>query len=182
MKKLVLTILTATSLLFTPALVFAVDQPLLDCSKNPGLTTCQASNLNISQALATVIQFLFVIAVILALGFLIYGGIRWITSGGDKTGVETARNTIVASIIGLIIVFLAYVIINLVLTFLTGGDISKITIPSLGACKISDAGLLKRNAIPPVALSDDNDCAPGNPDAKPAVTCVLSNGSCVIKS
>lgn len=116
-----------------PIPAFAQDgTKIIDCSgDNASLATCKAAGLSIGGSLATVIQFLFVIAVILALGFLIYGGIRWITSGGDKAGVETARNTIIASIIGLIVVFLAYMIINLVLTFLTGKGIGGITIPSL---------------------------------------------------
>lgn len=115
-----------------PAFAQDVSKNIIDCSgDNASLATCKAASLSIGGSLATVIQFLFVIAVILALGFLVYGGIRWITSGGDKAGVETARNTIIASIIGLIVVFLAYMIINLVLTFLTGSGIGGITIPTL---------------------------------------------------
>ena len=130
MKLITTTIFTLTSLMLPP-LAFA--DKLLNCNspENADLATCKASSLDIGTSLATIIQFLFVVAVILALGFLIYGGIRWITSGGDKAGVETARNTIIAAIIGLIVVFLAYVIINLVLTFLTGNGIGSITIPQL---------------------------------------------------
>lgn len=126
------TIATAMLALSAP-LAFAQETKLLDCkaAENVNLATCQAGSLSISETLATVIQFLFVVAVILALGFLVYGGIRWITSGGDKGGVENARNTIIAAIIGLIVVFLAYVIINLVLTFLTGNGLDAITIPQL---------------------------------------------------
>lgn len=63
------------------------------------------------------ITFLFVLATLLALGFLIYGGIKWITSGGDKAGVESARKIITYAIIGLVIAFLAFFIINLIGTF-----------------------------------------------------------------
>ncbi|MCL5970204.1 MAG: pilin [Patescibacteria group bacterium] len=64
-----------------------------------------------------VVLLLFVIAVLIALGFLIWGGIKWITSGGDKSGVESARNHIVAAIVGLVIVFLAFFIVNIVAGF-----------------------------------------------------------------
>lgn len=133
MLRIVSFLVLLFSSLALPFSVLAQEQKLLDCSsvENQGLATCKAGNLSISGTLASVIQFLFIIAVILALGFLIYGGIKWITSSGDKAGVETARNTIIASIIGLIVVFLAYMIINLVLTFLTGKGIGGITIPSL---------------------------------------------------
>ncbi|MBI2442549.1 MAG: twin-arginine translocase subunit TatC [Candidatus Levybacteria bacterium] len=135
MKKILLSLFGLFALF--PLVVFAQEGESIDpCINNPELSTCQASSIQIGEALGTVIQFIFVIAVILALGFLVYGGIRWITSGGDKSGVETARNTIIASIIGLIIVFLAYVILNLVLTFLTGEDISQVKIPTLQACTV----------------------------------------------
>ena len=133
MKKFTALTLGSIATLFAPAVAFA-QQSIDPCVNNPDLTTCQTSTLQIGDALGTVIQFLFVIAVILALGFLVFGGIKWITSGGDKGGVEAARNTIIAAIVGLIVVFLAYVVLNLVLTFLTGNDIRAIKIPQLAGC------------------------------------------------
>ncbi|MBI2442553.1 MAG: hypothetical protein HYV40_01435 [Candidatus Levybacteria bacterium] len=118
------------SLLF-PVMAFA-QESINPCAEgNADLSLCKTSTLPFGTAFGTIIQFLFVIAVILALGFLVYGGIRWITSGGDKGGVETARNTIIAAIVGLILVFLAYVILNLVLLFLTGKGLGEVTIPNL---------------------------------------------------
>lgn len=75
-----------------------------------------------------IITIAFILASLIALGFLIYGGIRWITSGGDKTGVETARNTIVAALVGLVIVFLAYFIIKLIFGFF-GLDFGTFALP-----------------------------------------------------
>lgn len=68
-------------------------------------------------------------AVLIATAYLIYGGIKWVMSKGDKTEVESARNHIVAAIIGLIIVFLAFFIINIILKIfgLSGG----FTIPKI---------------------------------------------------
>jgi len=60
------------------------------------------------------LSWLLVTAVILALIFLIWGGIKWITSGGDKAKVESARNTIIGAIIGLIVVFTSFLIISIV--------------------------------------------------------------------
>ena len=47
---------------------------------------------------------------------LIYGGIRYIVSGGDSKKVTDAKNTILYAIIGLIICVLSYAIVNFVLT------------------------------------------------------------------
>ena len=130
MKKLIATALITAGLL-VPATAFA--QSINPCDAIPKPSYCIGTA--IGPIVGQLVGFIFVVAVILALGFLVYGGIRWITSGGDKTGVETARNTIIAAIIGLIVVFLAYVILNLVLQFLTGGDISAIKIPTIAECK-----------------------------------------------
>lgn len=53
-------------------------------------------------------------ASLLCLMLLILGGIQWITSGGDKAGIEAARNRIIYAIIGLIIIFSSFLIIRTV--------------------------------------------------------------------
>jgi hypothetical protein len=47
---------------------------------------------------------------------LIIGGIRYISSGGDAGNVESAKNTIVGAIIGLIVIALARTIVAFVVT------------------------------------------------------------------
>lgn len=78
------------------------------------------------------VTLLFVVAIVIALGFLIYGGIKWITSGGDKAAVEAARNTIVAAVVGLVIVFLSYFILNIILG-LFGLKLDALVLPCLTA-------------------------------------------------
>lgn len=63
------------------------------------------------------IKYLYIGAVILALFFLVWGGIDWITSGGDKQKLQSARQKIVFAIIGLVLAFLAFFIINLISNF-----------------------------------------------------------------
>jgi len=57
--------------------------------------------------IGSVVQLIFVIAVVVALLYLIYGGFRWLISTGDKGKVSEAREHIVAAIIGLVVIFLA---------------------------------------------------------------------------
>jgi hypothetical protein len=64
-----------------------------------------------------IIRIAFVVAVILTFVFLLWGGIQWITSGGDKAKYEEARNRITAALIGLAIVALAWLVIKLVTYF-----------------------------------------------------------------
>src|SRR3954471_24515243 len=52
---------------------------------------CKLSANNLGGIIATVITVLLIAATIIALFFLIWGDIRWVTSGGDKGKVEGAR-------------------------------------------------------------------------------------------
>jgi len=64
----------------------------------------------LEQVIQFVITLLFATGVIFAIAFLIFGGIRWIMSGGNKEKVEAARGHIVASIVGLVIIAAAFLI------------------------------------------------------------------------
>ncbi|MDR0463064.1 MAG: hypothetical protein LBG64_02500 [Pseudomonadales bacterium] len=66
----------------------------------------------------TVINIVFIVGAIIALAYLIMGGITWITSGGDKSKTEAARNKITAAIVGLLLLGAAYAIFMIVLGIL----------------------------------------------------------------
>jgi hypothetical protein len=51
---------------------------------------------------------------------LIYGGIRYTTSGGNANSVTAAKNTILYAIIGLVVAIFAYAIVNWVLDAVLG--------------------------------------------------------------
>ncbi len=70
------------------------------------------------QFISAMVGTLLIIAALLAFLYLILGGIKWITSGGDKAGMEEARNKITHAIVGLIIVGAAWAIMTLVQNFL----------------------------------------------------------------
>ena len=59
-----------------------------------------------------------ILGALLVFMYLIWGGIEWITSGGDKGKTESARNKITAAIVGLIVLASAWAILLLVLGFL----------------------------------------------------------------
>ena len=69
---------------------------------------------NIPALIGFAIQILFIVAGLVAFVYLLLGGIKWITSGGDKGQVEAARNQIIQALIGLVVVFAAWGIIVLV--------------------------------------------------------------------
>lgn len=59
---------------------------------------------------------------------LIWGGLRYILSGGDNKKITDAKNTILYAIIGLVIAILAFAIVNFVLN-----AIGSITVPEVPA-------------------------------------------------
>lgn len=64
-----------------------------------------------------IVNLLVVLAIILAFFFLIWGGIKWITSAGDKQGLANARGTITYALIGLVLAFLSFAILTFFSTF-----------------------------------------------------------------
>lgn len=91
---------------------------------------CGLSADKLGPVISAVVTLLLIIATLISLFFLIWGGIRWVTSGGDKAKVESARNTIIAAIIGLVIAFLAYFILTLVLSIF-GLSLSNLQLPKI---------------------------------------------------
>ncbi len=75
---------------------------------------------DIGGVIGNAIGIAIIIAAVLALIYLIWGGISWITSGGDKTALEGARGRITNAIVGLIVVVAAWAIFQFVLNFLGG--------------------------------------------------------------
>lgn len=68
-----------------------------------------------------IVNYMFLIAAFLAVAYLMYGGIKWITSRGDKIAVEAARKHIMAAVIGLVIVAGSFFALNVVFRLL-GAD------------------------------------------------------------
>lgn len=75
------------------------------------------------QVTNTILYIVGIIAVIM----LIIGGIRYVTSGGDAKKVTDAKNTVLYAIIGLVIAFLAFAIVNFVISALPSSTDKKET-------------------------------------------------------
>jgi hypothetical protein len=90
------------------------------------------------------LRMVMVVAALLVFGQLIWGGINWITSGGDKTKTEAARAKIVAAVVGLIVVASSFAVLQLTLTF-------------LGISSLNE--LLKTSFQAPISTSQENEGA-----------------------
>ncbi len=114
MKKIAAAISATAASLVAAAPAFA--DTINPCPNGLGGTSklCSFAGDKFGQIVSNVITTLVIIAVIIAVFFLVWGGIKWIMSGGDKAKVESARNTIIGGIVGLVLVFLSYFIITVV--------------------------------------------------------------------
>jgi len=75
---------------------------------------CGSDN-TFTNTLKKVANIMIYIVGAIAVLMLIIGGLRYVLSGGDSAGVEGAKNTMLYAIIGLVVAFLAYAIVNFVI-------------------------------------------------------------------
>ena len=91
--------------------------------------TPQASIKNLGDLVSAGVTTVIVIAGLLTFLYLVWGGIEWLTSGGDKDKYEAARNRITAALIGLAIISASWAIMQLISHFF-GISITTLNIPS----------------------------------------------------
>ena len=90
------------------------------------------------------IGLFIIIAGIMVLIYLAWGGIEWISSAGDKAAMEGARNRITNALIGLGIVVAAWAIMTLTSDFF-GLNFPNLPIPSLSGDRVSETKTSKEN-------------------------------------
>ena len=83
-------------------------------SVNPGAET------DLNGMISTILNVVFGVVGIVAVIMIIIGGVNYTTSQGDSQKIQKAKNTIMYGIIGLVVVLLAFAIVNFVLNGLLG--------------------------------------------------------------
>jgi len=108
-----------TLLLFTPLLTNAAG--LVPCG-GPGESACNTCHLLV--LVQNVLEFALKMAFLVIIGFIVYGGFRWIFSLGKEENLKAGRQIITNAIIGLIIILTAWIIVNTVFWAIKqmGGD------------------------------------------------------------
>lgn len=110
-----------------PAVASAADNSIGTCVKQgAGLnldnvgSNCTApatsnSGVNLTKTVKTIINIFSVIVGAVAVIMIIWGGLKYVTSGGDSGNVTSAKNTIIYALVGLVVVALAQFIVQFVL-------------------------------------------------------------------
>lgn len=91
---------------------------LADGAKAAQCTGCPSDLFGDTGVFKQVTNTILYIVGIIAVIMLIIGGIKYVISGGDSKKVTDAKNTVLYAIIGLIISFLAFAIVNFVISSL----------------------------------------------------------------
>lgn len=132
---LVIIILNLIFINLTPFIVFAADSnaSIRDRLENVGIAAgWETGNeeTGVAEMVALVIRLFLSVVGIIFLILIFYSGFRWMTSGGNEETVKKAKETMVAAVIGLVIVLAAYAITYFVIENLAdiggggGGGIS----------------------------------------------------------
>lgn len=114
MKKL----LKALSVSSVIAYAITYSTAVLAAPISPWGSTCMPSNVptDIRQAIMNVTNWILGFIAIIATLVIIYGGVQYLTAGGNEDSVASAKKTISYGIIGVVIAGLAYAMVIVVST------------------------------------------------------------------
>lgn len=68
----------------------------------------------LAQIVANFLKITYLVAGLVLLAMLIWGGIQWMTAGGDKEAVTRAQKRITSALIGFVIFMAVFAIINFI--------------------------------------------------------------------
>jgi len=121
MKRIKL-IIASFAFLFSVGLTFATVAPVGAinvtndaCTANPDSAICKSTGNDIGTIITKVVNVLLYILGIIAVIMMIVAGIRYTTSQGDAKTVADAKNTILYAVVGIVVAFSAYAIVNWVI-------------------------------------------------------------------
>lgn len=95
------------------SVVHAVPIDTLSCNGVDSVI-CNNTSDSVDGIIKSVVSFLFWLIGILSVIMIIFGGIKYTTSAGDSGKLQSAKNTILYSVIGLAVAILALAIVNFV--------------------------------------------------------------------
>ncbi len=119
-KKLALATGTAFSSMLASASMVMAEVNIEPIDTGKGYAT------NFGTMFSSILNVVMLVAALLVFAYMIWGGVEWITSGGDKNKAEGARNKLTAAIIGLVIIAASYAVVTLVVQFLGFSDFNDV--------------------------------------------------------
>jgi Type IV secretion system pilin len=89
----------------------------IDISATGGCATVgdSSADAKINSTMTLVIRIFQIVVGLISVIMIIFGGLKYVTSGGEAAGIGSAKNTIIYALIGIVVVVLAQVIVQFVL-------------------------------------------------------------------
>lgn len=85
----------------------------VDIGISPAEKFSELGNVTLSSLISGAISLILVAAALVFFFMLVAGGIKWMMAGGDKEKAGEARSQLTSALIGLLIIFAAWAIMNL---------------------------------------------------------------------
>ena len=95
----------SSALLLIPGVSLAIEE---------GIKPIDGGTWTVAEILERVTNWILGFTGLVAIMFLVYGGLQYIISAGNKDKAEAAKKTILYAVIGLVVVALSYVIVSFV--------------------------------------------------------------------
>lgn len=111
-KNILLLLISYFLFLFSPSSVRAQDSFNIDLGSE--VSSRVAINTDLGSFITRVFSAIIIVAGIATFLYLIYGGVQWIMSGGEKDKITEAKSKITQAMIGLAVVASAWAIYSLV--------------------------------------------------------------------
>ncbi|RWZ78379.1 MAG: hypothetical protein EOT05_01275 [Candidatus Microsaccharimonas sossegonensis] len=89
------------------------------CAGVTNSAVCKNQNAKPNDLIAKIVNTLLFVVGALAVIMIIVGGLLYATSSGDPSRVTMAKNTLMYAIIGLVVAFLAFAVVNFVIVKFT---------------------------------------------------------------
>ena len=77
---------------------------------------CTTKGVSVSDIISRVVNIISAIVGVIAVIMIMVAGAKYVTSGGEASSIASAKNTLVYSVVGLIIVLFAQIIVRFTIT------------------------------------------------------------------
>jgi hypothetical protein len=124
MKKLYITAFSVLALVFAvsafaPHAAHAAVNVFQNCGANGDTAVCKATGDKLfgpNSIWTNIINTLIFVTGSISVLMIVIGGLRYAISGGDQGAINSAKNTILYAVVGLILSLMGYAIVNFVLS------------------------------------------------------------------
>lgn len=76
---------------------------------------------SLEELIANIVKYALTLTAVLAVAYIVYGGFLYISAAGDETQIKAGKQAIIGAVIGIIVIGLAYAIVEFVISAMEGG-------------------------------------------------------------